>query len=163
HLSQRIPGWLTRKADGGARRKFALGWLGPQWIKKIVPFWEVLLSGSARDIEGNVRALISSDRHGSDLGFALRDLIEPLALLERSQVAAELHDEILNHEIQITQHTALTLAAAGDWQHVLAVLMRGHQRDPDLSISFAAQERLWRHAYLDGLTETVLPRLAAIP
>jgi hypothetical protein len=30
-------------------------------------------------------------------------------------------------------------------------------------MSFSIQERLWRHAYLDGLTETVLPRLAAIP
>jgi hypothetical protein len=58
---------------------------------------------------------------------------------------------------------ALTLAEAGDWQHVLAVLTSGHQHDPDLSTSFATQERLWRHAYLDGLTKTVLPRLAAIP
>jgi hypothetical protein len=58
---------------------------------------------------------------------------------------------------------ALTLAQAGDWQHVLAVLTSGHQHDPDLSTSFSVHERLWRHAYLDGLTETVLPRLAAIP
>jgi hypothetical protein len=163
HLSQRIPDWLTRKADGSVRRKFAFDWLGPQWIKKIVPFWETLRTGSARDIEGSVRALISPDRHGSDLEFALRGLIEPLALLERAQVAAELHDEMLNHGIQITQQTALKLARAGDWQHVLAILTSGHQRDPDLSMSYSIQERLWRHAYLDGLTETVLPRLAAIP
>jgi len=163
HLSQRIPYWLTRKADGSVRRKFTFDWLGPQWIKKIVPFWDVLRAGSARDIEGRVRAFISSDRHGSDLKFALRDLLEPLALLERSQVAAELHDEMLNHGIQITLQTALTLAQAGDWQHVLAVLTSGHQHDPDLSTSFATHERLWRHAYLDGLTETVLPRLATIP
>jgi hypothetical protein len=162
-LSQRIPDWLTRKADGSTRRKFAFDWLGPQWIKNIVPFWEVLRAGSARDIEGSVRALISSDRHGMDLEFALRDLIEPLALLERGQVAAKLHDEMLNHGIQITHRTALTLARAGDWQHVLAVLTIGHQHDPNLSTSFSIQERLWRHAYLDGLTETVLPRLAAIP
>jgi hypothetical protein len=162
-LSQQVPDWLTRKADGSVRRKFAFDWLGSQWIKKIVPFWEVLRTGSARDIERGVRALISIDRHGSDLEFALRDLIEPLALLERGQVAAELHDEMLNHAIQITHRTALTLARAGDWQHVLAVLTSGHQHDPDLSTSFSIQERLWRHAYLDGLTETVLPRLAAIP
>jgi hypothetical protein len=163
HLSQRIPDWLRRKADGSVRRKFTFDWLGPQWIKDIASFWEVLRAGSARDIEGNVRALISSDRHGSDLKFALRNLLEPLALLERSQVAAELHDEMLNHGIQITLQTALTLAQAGDWQHVLAVLTSGHQHDPDLSTSFSVHERLWRHAYLDGLTETVLPRLAAIP
>jgi hypothetical protein len=163
HLSQRIPDWLTRKADGSVRRKFTFDWLGPQWIKDIASFWEVLRAGSARDIEGNVRALISTDRHGSDLKFALRNLLEPLALLERSQVAAELHDEMLNHGIQITLQTALTLAQAGDWQHVLAVLTSGHQHDPDLSTSFSVHERLWRHAYLDGLTETVLPRLVAIP
>jgi hypothetical protein len=162
-LSQRIPDWLTRKADGSVRRKFAFDWLGPQWIKNIVPFWEVLRAGSARDIEDSVRALISPDRCGSDLEFALRNLIKPLALLERSQVAAELHDEMLNHGIQITRQTALTLAQAGDWQHVLAVLTSGHQHDPELSTSFATHELLWRHAYLDGLTETVLPRLAAIP
>ena len=162
-LSERVPEWLTRKADGSVRRKFAFDWLGPQWIKKIISLWEVLRAGSARDIEGSVRALISPDRHGIDLEFALRDLIEPLALLERGQVAAELHDEMLNHGIQITHRIALTLARAGDWQHVLAVLTSGHQRDPDLSISFSIQERLWRDAYLDGLTETVLPRLAAIP
>jgi hypothetical protein len=162
-LSQRIPDWLTRKADGSVRRKFAFDWLGPQWIKNIVPLWEILRAGSAREIEGSVRALISTDRHGSDLEFALRDLIEPLALLERAQVVAELHDEMLNHGIQITAQTAVKLARAGDWQHVLAILTSGHQRDPDLSMSYSIQERLWRHAYLDGLTETVLPRLAAIP
>jgi len=162
-LSQRIADWLTRKADGSVRRKFAFDWLGPQWIKNIVPFWEVLHAGSARDIERSVRALISPDRHGIDLEFALRGLIEPLALLERGQVAAELHDEMLNHGFQITHRTALTLARAGDWQHVLAVLTSGQRHDPDLSTSFSIQERLWQHAYLDGLTETVLPRLAAIP
>ena len=80
-LSQRIPGWLARKADGSARRKFAFNWLGPQWIKTIVPFWEALRAGSARDIENGVRALISSDRHDRDLEFAVRGLIGPLALL----------------------------------------------------------------------------------
>jgi hypothetical protein len=162
-LSQRIPDWLTRKADGSVRRKLAFDWLGAQWIKNIVPLWEVLRGGSAHDIEGSVRALISPDRWGMHLEFALRDLIRPLALLERGQVAAELHDEMLNHGIQITRQTALTLARAGDWQHALAVLTSGHQRDPDLSMSFTIQEELWRLAYLDGLTETVLPRLAAIP
>jgi hypothetical protein len=162
-LSERIPDWLTRKADGSVRRKFALGWLGPQWIKNIVPFWETLRTGSAREIEGSVRALISSDRRGNDLEFALRNLIRPLALLERGQVAVELHDEMLNHRIQITRQTVLTLAEAGDWEHVLTVLTNGHRHDPDLSIGFAVQQRLWRYAYLDGLTETVLPRLAAIP
>jgi hypothetical protein len=161
-LSQRIPDWLTRKADGRARRKFALGWLGPQWIKKIVPFWETLRAGSAREIEGSVRALISN-RHGPDLELALAELIRPLALLERGQVVAELHDEMLNHGIQITRQTALTLVEAGDWQHLLALLTSSHHHDPDLSIGFAVQLRLWRYAYLDGLTETVLPRLAAIP
>jgi hypothetical protein len=101
-LSQRIPDWLTRKPDGSIRGKFVFDWLGPQWINKIVPLWEVLRAGSARHIEGSVRALIGSDRHGIDLEFAVRDLIEPLALLERAQVAAELHDEMLNHGIQIT-------------------------------------------------------------
>jgi hypothetical protein len=162
-LSQRIPDWLARKADGSVRRKFAFDWLGSQWIKNIVPFWETLRAGSAREIEASVRVLISPDRHGSDLEFALRGLVGPLALLERGQVAAELHDEMLSHGIQITPQTALALVRAGDWQHALAVLTSGHQHDPDLSMSFSIQERLWRHAYLDGLTETVLPRLAAIP
>src|SRR5262245_19249336 len=80
HLSQRIPDWLTRKANGSVRVKFAFDWLGPQWIKNIVPLWEVLRAGSAQDIEGNVRALISPDRQDRDLEFALRGLIEPLAL-----------------------------------------------------------------------------------
>jgi hypothetical protein len=137
--------------------------LGPQRIENIVSFWEILRTGSARDIEGNARALISPDHDSRDLEFALRNLIKPLALLERGQVAAELHDEMLNHGIQITLLTALTLAEASDWQHVLAALASGHQHDPDLSTSHATHVRLWRHAYLDGLTETVLPRLAAIP
>src|SRR6267142_2491016 len=111
-FSQRFPDWLTRKADGSVRRKFTFDWLGPQWIKDIASFWEVLRAGSARDIEGNVRALISSDRHGSDLKFALRNLLEPLALLERSQVAAELHDEMLNHGIQITLQTGAHTCAS---------------------------------------------------
>jgi len=162
-LSQRIPDWLTRTSDGGPRRKFALGWLGRQWIKDIVPLWEVLRAGSAREIEGSVRTLIGSERRDTDTEFAVGDLIKPLALLERGRVAAELHDEMLNHRIQITGQTALTLAEAGDWEQVLAVLASGHRNDPDLSVGFAIQERLWRHAYLDGLTETVLPRLATIP
>jgi hypothetical protein len=162
-LSRRIFDWLTRKADGSVREKFALAWLGPQWIKDVVSFWEILRTGSARDIEGNVRALISPDHDSRDFEFALRNLIKPLALLERGHVVVELHDEMLNQGTQITLPTALTLAEAGDWQHVLAVLTSGHQHDPDLSTSYATHERLWRHAYLDGLTETVLPRLAAIP
>jgi len=162
-LSQRVPGWLTRKADGGVRRQFAFDWLGPQGIENIVPFWDILRTGSANDIERSVRTLINPDRRDRDLEFAVRGLIEPLVLLERSQVAAELHDQMLNHGIQITAQTALALARAGDWQHLLAVLTSGHQRDPDLSMSFSIQERLWRHAYLDGLTETVLPPLATIP
>jgi hypothetical protein len=162
-LSQRIPDWLKTKAGGSVRRKFVLGWLGRQWISDIVPFWEVLRAGSAREIEGSVRTLIRPERRSDEIELALGDLIRPLALLERGQVAAELHDEMLNHRVQITRQTALTLAEAGDWQHVLAVLASSHRHDPDLSIGFAVQVRLWSHAYLDGLTETVLPRLAAIP
>src|SRR4051794_1662576 len=111
-LSQRIFDWLTRKADGSVRRKFALAWLGPQWIENIVSFWEILRTGSARDIERNARALISPEHDSRDLEFALRNVIKPLALLERGQVAAELHDEMLNHGIQITLLAAVTLAEA---------------------------------------------------
>jgi hypothetical protein len=162
-LSQRIPDWLKTKAGGSVRRKFELGWLGRQGIKTIVPFWQVLSAGSAREIEESVRALIRSAGRGTDIELALADLIRPLALLERGQVAAELHDEMLDQNIQITRQTALTLAEAGDWEHALAVLTSGHRHDPDLSIGLAIQQRLWKHAYLDGLTEAVLPRLAAIP
>jgi hypothetical protein len=95
--------------------------LGRQWIRNIVPFWEILRARNAREIEASARALIGSERRGTDTEFALGDLIKPLALLERGQVAAELHDEMLNHRIQITRQTALTLAEAGDWQHVRAI------------------------------------------
>jgi hypothetical protein len=162
-LSQRIPDWLAKKADGTVRKKFPHGWRGPLWVKDVVPFWKVVRTGSAREIVESVRALTSSERHATDLEFALGDLIKPLALLERGQVAAEMHDEMLNHSIRITRQTALTLAKAGDWQHVLAVLTNSHQHDPDISIGFAVQLRLWKYAYLDGLTDTVLARLAAIP
>src|SRR5436309_2999159 len=102
-LSQRIPDWLKTKAGGSVRRKFELGWLGRQWIKTIVPFWQVLCAGSAREIEESIRTLIRSAGRGTDIELALGDLIRPLALLERGQVAAELHDEMLDQNIQITR------------------------------------------------------------
>jgi hypothetical protein len=162
-LSQRIPDWLTRTPDGSVRTGFSLGWLGRQRIRDVVPFWEVLRAGSAREIKESVHALISRERRGTDIEPTLGDLIRPLALLERGEVAAELHDEALDQGVQITRQTSLTLAEAGDWDHVLAVLASGHRHDPDLSIGFAVQQRLWKHAYLDHVTETVLPRLAALP
>jgi hypothetical protein len=162
-LSHRAQDWLGTGRHGKPRRKLAVGTFGKRWIKEITPFWEILRNGSARDIDDNTRTFAGSSSDTVTLEIAFNNLVMPLTLLDRADVLATLHDQLLERGVAISRRAAVTLAEVGEWEHALAILESAHRHDPDLGFGVSIQDRLWKYAYLQGLTESVLPRLAAIP
>jgi hypothetical protein len=162
-LSDRVEDLLKAAPGGKRRRKVRIGRLGQIWISKVTLFWGTLRQGDAREIDAATRTLVDRPSDSSLLEMAFAGLMEPLTLLGRSHLVVPLHAELIKHGIDITRAASLTLAEAGDWDHAIAILESAHYHDPDLSFGVSYQDQLWKHAYHQGLTESVLPRLAAIP
>jgi len=58
---------------------------------------------------------------------------------------------------------ATALGACGEWDEALGILEQAHSEAASLGITEWNECTLWKHAYLQGEVDTILPKLAAIP
>ena len=157
--AERLEEWLIAGPDSVRRTRFWAGPIANKSIKEIVSAWQILCDGKANDIQN---AFAASDR--DELDTMGGSLIRPLTILDRGHIVVALHEELLNRgETAISEAAALTLAEFGDWERALAILTGAHRDGASPRFNLSTQDLLWKHAYLQGHADTVLPKLAAIP
>jgi hypothetical protein len=163
-FSQHAQDWLRQRLDHEPGKTVHFGWFGRKSLDQIVAFWEVLREGDPREIRNSVRALVRDEQDSTILSLALNSIIPPLVVLGRGSSIGALHDQSpQTFDGRFAESAALDLGACGDWDNALAILERAHQGGASPQINMSSQSLLWKHAYLQGHVETVLPRLAAIP
>jgi hypothetical protein len=136
--------------------------------------FDAVLSGDVERIERSVvgdltpDALSGKDAVGAGrLDEGLADVaIRPLTLLGRGDVLVALHDNAVERMAErssaVTVTAALSLGEAGDWRHARRILERA-RTTANIPIGNHAEELLWKHAYLHGEVDGVMPLLAEMP
>jgi hypothetical protein len=137
------------------------------WLRrrvKVASLWSAVREGGPLEILQSVRTAIVDPQDETDLSRALDSLIEPLTLLRRGTVIRALHAELSGLVVaSFAENAAVALGACGEWNDALAILDHAHRDGANPHINLANESALWKHAYLQGEIDTVLPRLAAIP
>jgi hypothetical protein len=163
-LSRGANDWLQQRLDGEPEKKVHVRWLGKKSFEEIVVLWEALRQGSSLDILNCMRASVPDKRDTVGLSLAFDSIIVPLVILGRGSTIPPLQGK-LPESIggSFAERAALGLGSSGDWDGALSVLEQAHQDGANPHINMSSQSQLWKHAYLQGLIDPVLPRLAAIP
>lgn len=163
-LSDRALDWLRRRVDDAGTGKIDVQWLGSKSLDEIVSLWSAVREGGPLEILQSIRTALVDPQDETDLSLALDSLIEPLTLLRRGPVIRALHAELPSlAAASFAENAAVALGACGEWNDALAILDHAHRDGANPHINLANESELWKQAYLQGETDTVLPRLAAIP
>jgi hypothetical protein len=170
-FTERLPGWLaTAKQESPASQ---------QTNQRI---FDALQTGDVATIETAMREL---DLRNVDVSLpidleklspsdpvwvdrALLDVIDPLILLGRADLVATLHANSVQRlgadaTSELTVPAAQALAEAGEWDHCLDVIKRAPQTWPVIDHYLAYERQIWKHAYLHGRVDSVMPILAEVP
>jgi hypothetical protein len=162
-LSDRAREWLRRRLEGEPEGRLRLGWFGNQSLDQIGAIGDAVFAGSPREIFNVVRAAVA-DEDDVTLGLALSSIIVPLVLTGRGATLRALQGELPPLlAADFTNTAAFNLGSCGEWENAIAVLEHAHADGANPGIGMAIESLMWKHAYLQGGVDTVLPRLAAIP
>ena len=170
-FAERLPGWLV-----ASRQKY------PDAAKVRQRVFDALLTGNPEAIEAALRerdigelsvmlnmALAGSSPSEPDwLDTALPLVSDPLILLDRADLVATLHVRSLQRlgadgSSKLTVSAVRSLAEAGEWDHCLDVIKRAPQTWSVIGEYLAFEGMIWKHAYLHGRVDDVLPVLAEVP
>jgi len=169
-FAERLPGWLaTAQREHSASR---------QTNQRI---FDALLTGEAATIEAAVRevdlddvdVLLRMDLEKSNpsdpiwIDKALVGVVDPLILLGRADLVATLHTNSLqrlgaDRASDLTMPAVRSLAEAGEWDHCLEVLKRAPHTWSVVDVYLAFERLIWKHAYLHGRVDSVMPVLADV-
>jgi hypothetical protein len=166
-FADQLPAWLARAKEKNPR-------LDVEGLQRL---HAALLAGDAGRIEDALRRadlypvlfpLDKKERAKADwMDSALRDLSSPLALLGLGDTLAGLHRNSLRRLgagwSKFTANAALILAAAGDWDRALEILVQARDSGVRIHEELRQEQWLWQFAYLHRQAERVLPVLATIP
>jgi hypothetical protein len=162
-FTDRARDWLRHRLDEQPGKRIHFGWLGRQSFDQIVAIWEALRGGNAREIRNVVQAATPDDLE-STLSLAFSSVVPALVLLGAHTTIRALHGELPRSLADdFAERAGLDLGACDEWESALAILEQAHRNGANPRFGMANQSLLWKHAYLQGHVETVLPRLAAIP
>jgi hypothetical protein len=163
-VSGRAHDWLRERLDSEPGNKVWIRWFGQKSSDEIASLWEALRQGGSREIMNSVRAAVRKPQDKSGLSLAFDSIIEPLVLLGRGAMVRAVHAALPESlGASFAEEAALALGACGEWDDALGVLEQAHRDGANPHINLVTESSLWRHAYLQGEVDTVLPRLAAIP
>ena len=95
-------------------------------------------------------------------------VIDPLILLGRADLVAALHANSLQRlgahaTSELTVPAVRSLAEAEEWDHCLDVIKRAPHTWPVIDVYLAFERLIWKHAYLHGRVDSVMPVLAEVP
>lgn len=157
-------GWLRERLDSEPGNKVWIRWFGQKSSDEIASLWGALRQGGSREIMNSARAAVRKPQDQSGLSLAFDSIVVPLVLLGRGAVVRAVHAELPESlGASFAEEAALALGACGEWDDALGVLEQAHRDGANPHINLVTESSLWRHAYLQGEVDTVLPRLAAIP
>jgi hypothetical protein len=152
--------WLDQVAGG---HPLQLGPHGPRPVKDLLALWTTLKTGSPEDALTAVRSFLVDP---SNTLFTVRDLIQPLALVGRTEILPVVFERLVDEgaDAEFAMNSILiSLGAAGAWTEVLDVcaMWRAHGQ---LAFEHASsfEDYFWKHIYHQHQTEFVLPRFVPL-
>ena len=163
-LSDRAEGWLRQRLESKPGKTIQFGSLGKKSLDDISTFWKALRRGTFKEIAHAARTFTDCGEDEEKESLAFTGLSTPLVLLGRGAVIRALHADLparLGETFAVG--AAVELGDSGDWDNALAILERAHQDGGSPYVHMSTESHLWKHAYLQGHVDTVLPRLAVIP
>jgi hypothetical protein len=165
-LLPRAQDWLRQRLNaepGKAGKTVKIGSSGPKSFDQIISFWEAVRTGGPSELHRSTSAFVggAQDQLPSP---PLYEMAMLLTTIGRGALVAALHEQSPEWRDQhFVEAAALDLAASEDWDAALALLEQAHRDGGTPRFSVGRESLLWKHAYLQGQVETVMPRLAAIP
>ena len=157
-------GWLRQRLESKPGKTIQFGSLGKKSLDDISTFWKALRRGTSKEIAHAARTFTDCGEDEEKESLAFTGLSTPLVLLGRGAVIRALHADLparLGETFAVG--AAVELGDSGDWDNALAILERAHQDGGSPYVHMSTESHLWKHAYLQGHVDTVLPRLAVIP
>jgi hypothetical protein len=164
-VSPRIHDCLREQVAREPNNRVRVCWFGEMSYGEIASVWEALRRARPLEILNSVASAVrDDDQDHTQLSLALASIIEPLILLQRGSVLRGLHAELSEHpDAGFAARAATALGACGEWDEALGILEQAHSEAASLGITEWNECTLWKHAYLQGEVDTILPKLAAIP
>jgi hypothetical protein len=160
HLREQACTWLDQVANGAPLQ---LGTRGARSVEDLMAVWTTLKTGSPDDTLAAMRSFLTEP---SNTLYCVRDLIEPLALIGRTEIlpamCERLVDEGADAEFAINS-ILISLGAAGAWTEVLDVCAMWHSHGQlAFDRASALEAYFWKYIYHQHQTEFVLPRVVPL-
>lgn len=159
-LAPQAQAWLAQRA---AERPLRLGPHGERSAAELLAAWSRLRTSTAEDA---FAALCAFTPQRAALLFVARDLVVPLALAGRAEIVPSLFAQLLDAGFEDTfeiNTIAIDLARAGAGEALVDVHALWQERYGTLVVAASYEDLAWKHVYHQGLAESVLPRLVALP